>query len=296
MESDKELFVYINGELIPLKEAKISVLDRCFVYGDGVFEGIQVIEGGIVDLDKHIKRLFRSTKCLKIDVPVSEEEIREAIIRVVRESDLRDGYIRPIISRGEGPLGLERMKELSMPNIVIIPQIRPVYSDRVQFEEGLSGKVVSTRRTPAECLDPRIKSCNYLNNVLAKIEQLEAGAQVGIMLDIDGFVSEECGKNIFVVKDSALYTPRRSRTLEGITRENIIEIAQTKGWKSIETDLTLYDLYTADEVFVCATMSEATPVVNIDGRKIGKGKPGPITIEIVKLLREKMKDESTKVF
>ena len=279
-----------------MKDAKISVLDRCFVYGDGVFEGIQVLEGRIVDLDKHVNRLFRSAQCIKIEVPLSVSEMREAILRVVRESHLKDGYVRPVISRGEGPLGLERMKELSQPNIVIIPQMRTVYSDRIKFEEGLKGKVVSTRRTPPQCLDPRIKSCNYLNNVLAKIEQIEAGAQVGIMLDMEGYVCEECGKNIFVIKEGVLHTPLSTKILEGITRENIIEIARIIGWKVVERDLTLYDLYTADEVFVCATMSEATPVVHIDGRIIGNGKPGPMTIELVHLLRKKMMDEGVKVF
>ena len=294
--NNKELMVYINGDMVPLPEAKISVCDRNFLYGDGAFEGIKVLDGAIADLDKHIKRLFRSLKFLKIDVPISEDEMRDAIMRVVKESKLRDGYIRPIISRGEGPLGIEHMEELSKPNVVIIPQVRTIYSDRVKFEEGLKAKVVSTRRTPPECLDPRIKSCNYLNNILAKIEQLEAGAQVGIMLDLQGFVSEECSKNIFAIKHSALYTPRASKTLEGITRGNIMEIAQTKGWKVVETDLTLYDLYNADEVFVTGTMNGAIPVVNIDGRIIGNGKPGPITIELIKLWNKKTKNESTKVF
>lgn len=294
-DNNKELMVYMNGNMIPLKEAKISVLDRCFLYGDGVFEGIKVLEGGIVDLDKHIKRLFRSAKFVKIDIPISESGMRDAIIRVVKENNLKTAYIRPIVSRGEGPLGLERMKELSRPNIVIIPQFRTVFSDQIKFEEGLKGNVVSTRRNPPECLDPRIKSCNYLNNILAKIEQLEAGAQVGIMLDTQGFISEECSKNIFVVKDSNLYTPRAVKTLEGITRANVIEIAQTKGWKVFETDLSLYDLYNADEVFVTGSLTEAAPVVNISGRVIGNGKPGPITIKLIKLLRKKERAERTKV-
>jgi branched-chain amino acid aminotransferase len=295
-QGEPRLVCYINGNIIPLKDAKISVMDRCFVYGDGVFEGIQILEGGVVDLDKHVQRLFRSAKFLKIDIPITEQEMRNAIIRVVRESRLRNGYVRPVISRGEGPLGLERMKELSQPNIVIIPQVRILYSDRVKFEEGLNAKVVSTRRIPPECMDPRVKSCNYLNNVLAKIEQLEAGAQVGIMLDTEGYVSEECGKNIFLVKNSVLYTPFASKSLEGITRENILEIARARGWQAVEKDLTLYDFYMADEVFVCATMTEATPVVRIDGRVIGNGKPGPITIELIQLLRKKMLEESVKVF
>jgi branched-chain amino acid aminotransferase len=295
MKNNKGLLVYINGEMIPLEEAKISVCDRCFVYGDGVFEGIQVLEGGVIDLDKHVKRLFRSAKCIKIDLPLSEDEMREAILKVVKGSNLRDGYVRPIISRGEGPLGLERTKELGKPNVVIIPQVRAAQSDRIRLEEGLNAKVVSTRRTPPECLDPRIKSCNYLNNVLAKIEQLEANAQLGIMLDIQGFVCEECGKNIFVIKDSVLYTPLSSKTLEGITRENIIEITRGEGREVVEKDLTAYDLYTADEVFVCATMTEIAAVVNIDGRVIGTGKPGPVTAGLAKSLRRKMREESTKV-
>lgn len=293
MES-KDLMAYINGKMIPLPEAKISVCDRSFLYGDGVFEGIHVLEGGIADLDKHLKRLFRSAKYLRIEIPISEEEMREAIIRVVRESKLVDGYVRPIVTRGEGPLGIEHMEELSKPNVVIVPQIRTGYSDRARLE-GLKAKVVSTRRNPPECLDPRIKSCNYINNILGKIEQLEAGADLGIMLDIHGFVSEETSKNIFLVKDSVLYTPRVSNTLEGVTRGNILEIAEKQEWKAIEADLTLYDLYNADEVFVTGTMSGAIPVVNVDGRTIGDGKPGRMTKEISHLWMEKTRKEKTRV-
>ncbi len=300
MDENKGLLVCINGDMVPIEEAKISVFDRSFTYGDGVFEGIQILEGRILNLDKHIERLYRSAKYVKIEIPISQPEMRDAIFRLVKECNseelLENGYLRPIITRGQGSYGLDRIRDLGRPNIVIVPQIRSgYYDDNLRLKKGLVGKVVSTRRTPPECMDPRVKTCNYLNNVLGKLEQFEAGADVGIMLDTQGFVCEECGRNIFMVKDMVFYTPLAAKVLEGIVRGNIIEIARGKGWGVVEKDLTLYDLYNADEVFVCATMTDVMPVVKVDGRTIGSGKPGPVLKEMLGLLRQKARDESPKV-
>jgi branched-chain amino acid aminotransferase len=182
------LWVYVNGTYVPAAEATVSVFDRSFVYGDGVFEGIEVDDGGIFKLDAHVDRLYRSAAYLRIAIPIEKSAMRAVIVEVVRRSELRHGYVRPLVSRGAGPLGLERMAELGPPAVVVMPQHRPPKEARTY-----RAVILATRRTPAQCLDPRVKSNNYLNNVLGKLEQLDAGADAGIFLDVDGFVSECCG-------------------------------------------------------------------------------------------------------
>ncbi len=284
------LWVYLNGKFVPAAEATVSVFDRSFVYGDGVFEGIEVENGGIFKLDAHVDRLYRSAAFLRIAVPIPKSEMRAAIVEVVRRSELHHGYVRPLVSRGAGPLGLERVAELGSPTVVVMPQHRPLKEARTY-----RAVIVATRRTPAQCLDPRVKSNNYLNNVLGKFEQLDAGADAGIFLDVDGFLSECCGENLFTVRDGRLATPPATRTLDGITRQTVIGLAREAGIEVSETEMTRYDLYTADEVFLTATLSGIGYIVQVDGRTIGAGEPGPVSRRLYELYRACKQRESVFV-
>jgi branched-chain amino acid aminotransferase len=274
------LWVYVNGKFVPAAEATVSVFDRSFVYGDGVFEGIEVENGGIFRLEAHVDRLYRSAAFLRIAIPIPKSEMQAVIVEVVRRSELRDGYVRPLVSRGAGPLGLERVAELGPPTVVVMPQHRPGKEARTY-----RAVILATRRTPAQCLDPRVKSNNYLNNVLGKFEQLDAGADAGIFLDVDGFVSECCGENVFAVRDGRVATPPATRTLDGITRQTVIALARDAGIGVAETEMTRYDLYSADEVFLTATLSGVGYIVQVDGRPIGDGEPGPVSRRLYELYR-----------
>jgi len=284
------LCVYLNGKFVPAAEATVSVFDRSFVYGDGVFEGIEVENGGIFKLDAHVDRLYRSAVFLRIAIPMSKDEMREAIIEVVRRSDLRNGYVRPLVSRGAGPLGLERVAELGPPTVVVMPQHRPPKEAR-----SYRAVILATRRNPAQCLDPRVKSNNYLNNILGKFEQVDAGADAGIFLDVDGFVSECCGENLFSVREGRIATPPATRTLDGITRQTVIALAGDAGIPVAECEMTRYDLYTADELFLTATLSGIGYIVEVDGRRIGSGEPGPVSRQLYALYRACKQRESVFV-
>jgi branched-chain amino acid aminotransferase len=284
------LCVYLNGKFVPAAEATVSVFDRSFVYGDGIFEGIEVENGGIFKLDAHVDRLYRSAVFLRIAIPMSKDEMREAIIEVVRRSDLRNGYVRPLVSRGAGPLGLERVAELGPPTVVVMPQHRPPKEAR-----SYRAVILATRRNPAQCLDPRVKSNNYLNNILGKFEQVDAGADAGIFLDVDGFVSECCGENLFSVREGRIATPPATRTLDGITRQTVIALAGEAGIPVAECEMTRYDLYTADELFLTATLSGIGYIVEVDGRRIGSGEPGPVSRQLYALYRACKQRESVFV-
>lgn len=286
----RELLAYVNGKLVPLAEAKVSVTDRSFLYGDGAFEGIQVQGGIIYQLDEHVGRLFQSCQYLHIPVPITRDEMRAAIIEVVRTNRLAEGYLRPLVTRGEGPLGIDRTDELGPPNVVIVPQHR-------QTREGqaLRAKVLSTRRTPPQCMDPRVKSNNYLNNIMGKLEQKASGAEVGIMLDLEGLVAEGCGENVFAVRQGRLVTPPPYHALDGLTRRAVLAIAAREKIPAAEQPMTLYDLLTADEVFVTATMTGIAYVTEIDGRAIGDGQPGPASQRLRGLLRAYLDETGVKV-
>lgn len=288
--ADSALWVYLNGKVVPAAEATVSVFDRSFVYGDGVFEGIEVENGGIFKLDAHVERLYRSAAFLRIAIPIPKSAMREAIVEVVRRSELRNGYVRPLVSRGAGPLGLERVAELGPPTVVVMPQHRPPKEAR-----SYRAVILATRRNPPECLDPRVKSNNYLNNVLGKFEQLDAGADAGIFLDVDGFVSECCGENLFAVREGRLATPPATRTLDGITRQTVIALARDAGIPVAETEMTRYDLYTADELFLTATLSGIGYILEVDGRRIGSGEPGPVSRRLYELYRACKQRESVFV-
>jgi len=268
--------VYIDGRLYPKSEAKISVFDHGFLYGDGVFEGIRVYGGVVFKLKEHVDRLYDSAKVLKLEIPMSKEEITNKILEVVRANNVKDGYVRVIVTRGVGDLGLDPRK-CPKPTVVIIAGSIQLYKPEV-LEKGLTAIISSVRRDSVDATSHEVKSMNYLNSILAKIEANEVGADEAIMLDSRGFVSEGTGENVFIVKNGKIYTPPRTAAiLPGITRNRVIQLCKSLGIEVYERDITVTELLTADEVFVTGTAAEITPVTKISGRVIGNGKPGEVT-------------------
>ncbi len=281
-----ELQIYVDGDVVPADEATVSVFDHSFLYGDGCFEGIRVYDDRIFALDEHLDRLYDSARMLDIDIPLTKPEFAEAHAEVLRANPDDVTYLRPVVSRGEGPVGIGYSRDLDGPTIVIIPQIRePKYRDE-QYEAGLSLETLSIRRTPFEHLESRIKSNNYLNNILAKLEVFDGDADDGVLLDADGYVAEACAGNLFCVDDGVLQTPTRQNVLNGITRQTVLGLADDAGIETSEERLTPYDFVTADEAFLTSTMSEIAPVTSVDGRTVADGSPGPITRELTSLYRD----------
>ncbi|MGR3317195.1 MAG: branched-chain-amino-acid transaminase [Candidatus Anammoxibacter sp.] len=277
--------IYMNGELVPKEEAKVSVYDHGLLYGDGVFEGIRVYNGHVFNLDTHIKRLYTSAKVINLAIPISQAEMKEAVKDTVNANDLVDPYIRLVVTRGVGTLGLDPFKCKSPQIIIIVDKIQ-LYSEEL-YKKGLDTIVVPTIRNHHEALNPKIKSLNYLNNIMAKIECVNANKDEAIMLNKDGYVAECTGDNIFIVKDSQLYTPPASAgILVGITRGEVIKLAKEKGITVKEEELTRYDLYTADECFLTGTAAQLIPVVTIDSRVVSTGKPGEITLSLLEAYRK----------
>ncbi len=269
------LLVYINGKFVSESEARISVFDHGFLYGDGVFEGIRAYNGRVFKLREHIDRLYDSAKAIDLRIPMTKEEFEKIILETLRRNNLRDAYIRPIVTRGVGDLGLDPRKCKEPTIIVIAKPWEKMYGDL--YEKGLKAVTVAVRRVSYDALPPNIKSLNYLNNILAKIEANVKGGDEAIILDKNGFISEGSGDNVFIVKNGKIVTPPTINNLKGITREVTIEIVKKLGILFEEKNIGLYDLYTADEVFVTGTAAEIAPIVEIDGRIIGDGKPGKLT-------------------
>jgi branched-chain amino acid aminotransferase len=292
----EEMWVWINGNVVPRSQGTISVFDHSFIYGDGVFEGIKVFLGRIFHLASHIRRLFASARFLAIDIPASEADICRAIVELVRQNNMPGGYVRPIVTRGEGPLGLRNMDRLGRPNMVIICQRDRIKTEQELLATGLRAKTVATRRTPPGCLDPRAKTCNYLNNILADLERRAAGVDFGLMLDTEGYVCEGPAENVFIVKDGRLETPLAAKCLDGITRRSVMVAARRARWPVREANLTLYDVYTADEMFATGSMNEITWIREVDGRPIGDGKAGPVSRKLLKVLREEGFRTGVRVF
>jgi len=288
-----ELLIYFNGKFVPKNEARTSIYDHGFLYGDGVFEGIRAYNGRVFRLDEHLDRMYDSAKAIDLTVPISKEEMKKAIIETLKKNRLKDAYIRPIVTRGDGDLGLDPRKCLE-PNIFIITQEwGAMYGDL--YEKGLTAVTVGIRRNAPEALPPNIKSLNYLNNILAKIEANVKGGDEAIMMDVHGNVSEGSGDNIFVVKKHRILTPPAMNNLRGITRAAAMELAIKDGIEVIETNLGLFDIYTADEVFVTGTAAEIAPVTKVDGRLIDDGKPGKITRKLMAAFKEMTKNEGTPI-
>ncbi len=287
---EENWLVYVNGEMVPAREAKVSVFDRAFQYGDGVFEGIRCYDGRIFKLMEHTDRLFRSAKMIGIKMPLTGTEFNEAVKMVVRVNNFRDAHIRPIVSRGTAwKLGLDP-RNTTEPSIVI--PARPLAKSMFDNERGLKLASVSVRKVPAMCLDPRVKSLNYLVQIIARSEALASGGDEAIMYDIHGYVSEGSGDNIFLVKDGALFTPHVQDALEGITRNVVLELARKEGLTVYETKLTSYDIYNADEVFVTGSGAGIIAVIEVDRREVSGGKMGAVTRRISNLYDEEAKNGS----
>ncbi len=288
--------VWIDGEFYPKEEAKISVYDHGLLYGDGIFEGIRVYNGRIFKLEEHIDRLYDSAKAIWLEIPMSKEEMIEKTAMVVRENGLKDAYIRLVVTRGKGDLGLDPRK-CPKPTIIIIADHISLYPQEY-YEKGIEVITVALRRNHFEMCNPRVKSLNYLNNILAKIEAINYGNYLeAILLNQNGYVTECTADNVFMYRKGKLYTPPiYFGILEGITRNTVIELAKKLGIEILEQPFTRYDLYTADEVFLTGSAAELMPIVKIDGRVIGNGKPGAITEKIRAEYKKLVESEGYPVY
>jgi branched-chain amino acid aminotransferase len=277
--------IYINGEYYDRADARVSVFDHGLLYGDGVFEGIRIYNGKVFKLKEHIERLYHSAKAILLEIPISKGKLEKVVLNTVRINEKENGYIRLVVTRGDGLLGIDPTT-CNKPTIIIIVDDIKLYAEEY-YKNGIEIITASSRRIPSDCLDPRIKSMNYLNNIMAKLEAKQAGCLEAVMLNIEGFVAECTGDNIFIVKNNELFTPASYHgALDGITMQTVIEIARSLDIKTHETTLTRYDLYNADESFMTGTGAEIIPVIKIDGRVIGNGKPGAITQRLIKRFRK----------
>jgi branched-chain amino acid aminotransferase len=289
------LKIHIDGQLYDEADAKISVFDHGLLYGDGVFEGIRFYNGRVFRLDEHIDRLFDSAKAIHLTVPASPEEVIEAVLTTIRANELEDGYIRLVVTRGAGGLGLSPYLCKKASLIVIASKIS-LYPEE-KYREGLTLVTCSTRRPTPGSLSPAVKSLNYLNNVMAKIEAIAGGGEEGVMLNEQGFVAECTGDNVFVIKNGAISTPPVSAgSLDGITRKVAIDLAAELGYVVSEPQMTRYELYTADEVFLTGTAAEIVGVAKYDERIIGAGKPGPVTLRMMEAFSKLTQNSGTPIY
>ncbi|MEM3874899.1 MAG: branched-chain-amino-acid transaminase [Candidatus Bathyarchaeia archaeon] len=273
---DKELLVYIDGEYYPKSQAKISVYDHGLLYGDGVFEGIRAYNGVVFKLKEHIDRLYRSAHAIMLQIPITKEQMINIVLETLRKNNLKDAYIRLIVTRGVGDLGLDPRK-CSKPTIIVITDTITLHKSEAK-EKGITAMLTWVKRDPVDATSHEIKSLNYLNSILAKIEANINGVDEAICLDKNGFVCEGVAENIFIIKNGRIYTPPSyTGALPGITAEVVKELAKNLGYEVIEKNITPYELFTADEVFFTGTAAEIIPVREINKRQIGNGKPGPVT-------------------
>ncbi len=284
--------IYLNGKIVPDEEAVISVFDHGLLYGDGVFEGIRAYSGRVFRLVEHVRRLYESAHSIMLAIPLSREEMIKAVVDTVNANKLRDAYIRLVVTRGVGDLGMDPRK-CKQAQVFIIADKITLYPEEL-YEKGLEVITVATRQNIAEALEPKIKSLNYLNNIHAKIEANRAGVLEALMLTNQGYVCEGTGDNIFIYRRGELLTPPAYLgILEGITRAAIIELAAGEGIPLREVPFTRHDLYVSEECFLTGTAAEVIPVIDVDQRLIGSGKPGPITRRLIKLFRELTRREGT---
>ena len=268
--------IFLDGEFVEKEDAKISVFDHGLLYGDGIFEGIRVYRKCVYRLQEHLERLWHSAKDILLEIPMSPKEMEEAVCESCRQNGIVDGYIRLLVTRGKGDLGLSP-NSCPNPSVIIIADTIRLYPED-HYTEGLSIVTVPTRRSGPAALNPAIKSLNYLNNILAKMEAAQSGALEAIMLNDQGYVAECTGDNIFIVHKGRMYTPDVSNgALRGITRGAVIELAESEGIPIKECNLTRHEIWNADECFLTGTAAELIPVVKLDGRVIGSGKPGEVT-------------------
>ena len=284
--------IWLDGSIVDESEAKISVFDHGILYGDGIFEGIRFYEGRVFRLTEHIERLFLSAKAILLKLPWTVEEVCEYTLDTIRANGLKDGYIRLVITRGVGDLGLNPYL-CEVPSMFIIASGITLYPDEL-YVNGLEVVTCSTRRPTPASLSPQVKSLNYLNNVMAKVEALKAGAKEGLMLNEQGYVAECTGDNVFIVKKGEVITPPVSDgSLDGITRQVIFDLCGELGISIREASLTRYDIYTADESFLTGTAAETIPMVMLDEREIGNGRPGELSLKLIDAFRKLVRSEGT---
>lgn len=286
--------IYLDGKLVPAEEAKVSVFDHGFLYGDGVFEGIRCYSGVIFKLKEHIKRLYESANSIMMKIPMTQEEMEKAHVDTVAANGLKDAYIRTVVSRGKGDLGLDPRK-CPVPTVVIIADTISLFPKEM-YDKGVKMITSAVRRTAVDAHNAQIKSLNYLNNIQGKIAAIQAGVAEALMLNAEGYVAEGVGENFWIIKDNVLITPpKHAGILAGITRSTVMDIAQKGGYRVVEDMITLHDVYTADEAFMSGTAAEIVPVIEVDMRTIGTGEPGPVTRWIIREFREVAKTIGTPV-
>jgi branched-chain amino acid aminotransferase len=277
----KEPAIYVDGAWLTKSEASVSVYDHGFLYGDGVFEGIRVYDGVIFRFKEHLDRLYSSAKSIRLEIPLTPEEMTKAVVDTLKRNDLNDAYIRVVVTRGVGDLGVDP-RNCRKPSVIVITQYVDPTFGTVAKENGITAIISSVRRDMVDATTHEIKSLNYLNSVLAKLEATDAGADEALMLDRSGFVSEATTTNLFIVKDGELFTPATSAgILPGVTRRRVIELARELEYKVHEKELTPYEVTSADEAFLTGTLAEIAPLVKVRGIEIGDGKPGQITKQIM---------------
>ncbi len=286
--------IYLNGNLVPKEQATVSVFDHGLLYGDGVFEGIRFYSGRVFRLDDHIDRLYRSARAIALTIPLDHDTMTRAVLDTIRANAMTDGYVRLVVTRGEGSLGLSP-KSCPTPTVFVIAAGITLYPEEM-YRNGLKLVTCSTRRIAHGALSPMVKSLNYLNNIMAKIEAEQAGAGEGLMLNEQGYVAECTGDNVFIVRDGRIVTPPiAAGALAGVTRAVVFELARQLGIDIREEDMTRYDIYTADECFLTGTAAELIPVVELDSRPIHDGKPGPVTLRLTELFRELTRTTGTPI-
>jgi branched-chain amino acid aminotransferase len=291
----KEAKIYIDGKFYPEANAKISVFDHGLLYGDGIFEGIRFYNGRVFRLEEHLHRLWDSARSICLEIPMTMRNMTEAVLETIRQNHLRDGYIRLLVTRGIGNLGLNPT-QCKSPSVIIIAATIALYHEDF-YRKGLTIVTCATRRSSPAALNPAVKSLNYLNNVMARVEANLAGADEALMLNDAGNVAECTADNVFIVKHGQIVTPPvTAGALRGITRSVVFEIAAEVGIKVQETDITRHDVFVADECFLTGTAAEIVPVVKADGRLIGNGKPGPVTARIIARFREMTRETGTPIF
>lgn len=287
--------IYLDGEIVPENQAKVSVFDHGFLYGDGIFEGIRAYNGRVFMLEEHIKRLFQSAKTIMLNIPLNKEEMAEAVLETIRANDLKDAYIRVVVSRGKGDLGLDPRKCPESTVVIIASEIQ-LYPEEL-YETGLKLVTVPTRRNGPEMVNPQIKSLNYLNNIMARIEANMQNAPEAIILNSAGYVAECTGDNIFIIADEKIYTPPKyAGILKGTKRKIVLEIAAEMGLEVKEELFTRHDIFNADECFLSGTAAEVIPVVEVDSRIIGTGDVGPKTKALIAKFRKKANSSGREIY
>ncbi len=271
--------IYLNGEFVPKEEAKVSVFDHGFLYGDGIFEGIRAYDGYVFKLEEHLDRFYRSARAINLEVPMERKEMTEVILETLRVNGLDEAYIRPIVTRGEGSLGIDT-ESCTNPSVIIITKEWEALYGPELYEEGLNLLTTTIRNQPKQGLPPTVKHLNYLTNVMALMQADNWGADEALMLDTNGNISEGSADNVFAYRKGTVYTPPVINNLPGITRDVVIDILEDLDYEVKEENLGLAEVMTADEVFLSGTAAEVAPVSEIDGRKIGDGKPGEITLKV----------------